>query len=191
MKYLRYNPDACVAVSVEETATPRLFKGRPSANIAFGANYSWVGIPIGYVYDAFDGFRASISKYNDIRPILAYDGKRWRIDFGRPSPSDFVAVQAGPTLLIDGGGSVADAMWAEKFRKDVARMTEQVSVGVKKDGGLVVMWTKGYSLQRIANVLKSLGCDSALKMDGGSKACLKVGNKVFGNPRAAVGVEFI
>ena len=182
-KVLRNTPEA-VAVTLNPAAydVKLIRKGRPSkgAVIAFSGNYNWLNRAIGYFIEAGNEL-PSITKYNDIRPILYRDSTGFHIVgektlSGKMTPSRFdgkkdlgkFAVQAGPRLIINSAVSVRSE--AEKFRDDAVRTTDQVAVGVTAAGKLVVLFSRSWSLGSMAEYLQQHGCVSAMKMDGGHAA---------------------
>jgi N-acetylmuramoyl-L-alanine amidase len=78
-----------------------------------------------------------------------------------------LAIQSTPRLLTNGKYDVS-FQYVEGTPEDVKRSTTRSAIGIKPDGTLLLVTTKtNYTLQQLANLVSSLGCQEALNLDGG------------------------
>lgn len=93
------------------------------------------------------------------------------------------AVSSGPTLVR--AGRVALNPWSEGFSDPgLFRQAARTGLGTTKDGKLLmVSVNQGVTLGRFARMMKALGCQDALNLDGGSSTALYARGRYLSKPR--------
>lgn len=156
-----------------------IFKGQvpQGAVLAFNANYSWLGVPIGRVTYQCKQLLPYIPTLLDERPVLSIDNVG-HVAIETPCLIEekgsvpYVSVQAGPMLVREGRSFVHQSVAIGQFKSDAIRRTTHLSAGVTAAGKLIVAYTEDMSLAEIAAYLIDYGCMSAMKMDGGHQSML-------------------
>jgi hypothetical protein len=106
--------------------------------------------------------------------------------------------QAGPTLVKDGKVCILSS--EEFFRADAIRKAPHVSIGIRNtvyQGApvqkIIVLYSRDWSLQQIAEFFVGRNCQAAMKLDGGSKAAFRLaGQPRLGNSGFLVtGLAFV
>lgn len=93
------------------------------------------------------------------------------------------AVSSGPTLVRD--GRIALNPWSEGFSDPgLFRQAARTGLGTTRDGKLLmVSVNQGVTLGRFARMMKALGCQDALNLDGGSSTALYARGRYLSKPR--------
>lgn len=90
-------------------------------------------------------------------------------------------LSAGPTVLkngvVDTSNMYQEGSWDSHITGSGARM----SIGVKSDGTVVIASCSG-TLQQEGNVMKALGCTSAMNLDGGASTYLYANGQQLASP---------
>lgn len=163
-----------------------------STIIAVNTSFYWNQTPIGWFKDNKN--LSSYLKYEDIRPTFLIDTTKknqikkvkTQIDL-----EDYIlAFQAGPTLIENGKIVFRDKIKEEKIRSDITRRTNHTAIGITKANKLVIIFGYNSNLLELSNKFLSYKCDSALNFDGGHSAFLKIEDKIFGNYKPFVGLQF-
>jgi hypothetical protein len=157
------------------------FRGRPpkDAILAFNTNYSWLGVPIGICRSGFKPVLPSIPTKIDKRPTLTFDNVNnvhivgpdaLPTDAKRIIDASRVAAQAGPLLVSYGSLCYIAGCYNGEFKADAIRKTQHVAVGVTRAGKVVVLWAESMGMEQLAEEMRHLGCEFAMKCDGGHQA---------------------
>lgn len=174
---------------------PKIFvkQSDPKALVAFNASYFWKEQPIGWLKD-FEMI-PSVLQYEKARPVFAFDLN------GKPSirqiQTEFdlyeymVVFQAGPTLVVNKKPVYSASQVSQQFKSDVMRKTSHVAIGITDAGKIVVVYGKSISIKDLATKLIKFKCHTAINLDGGSSASLRVGDKIWGNPKPKIGLQFL
>lgn len=93
------------------------------------------------------------------------------------------AVSSGPTLVRD--GRIALNPWSEGFSDPgLFRQAARTGLGTTRDGKLLmVSVNQGVTLGRFARMMKALGCQDALNLDGGGSTALYARGRYLSKPR--------
>lgn len=161
-----------------------LFRGRPpkEAILAFNTNYSWLGVPIGHCRSEMRQLMPYLPTKMALRPTLTFDNcnnpnivgpDALPTDAKRIIDASWVAGQAGPLLVAYGRDFHVAGCSNGQFQPDAVRKTLQVSVGVTGAGKVIVLWSESMGMNDIADYMVSVGCQFAMKMDGGHQAYFK------------------
>jgi exopolysaccharide biosynthesis protein len=151
--------------------------------IAWLARYS-VAIPSdGYVV-YFAGAEERLGEHFKIERPLSYT-------IARDGPPDAFwdnvqeALGAGPLLLRD--GAIALDPQSEGFKSDKILWQEAArsAVGLTADGRILFVAAKG-TIRQLAALMKALGCQHAMNLDGGASSCLWAGGRYLREPGRAV-----
>lgn len=157
--------------------------------VAFSANYSSFGLPIGAY--SFEGrTQATISLPSGlVRPVFSFSRQIYKMSYSNDLSSPWMKVpamydmtlQAGPLLIVpsvsrDGTlkGDLFIGVNAGKFLDDAVRKTSHAGIGVTKNGILVVAWDASITLSDLAVVLQRNGAVWAMSTDGGHAAYFEV-----------------
>jgi len=97
------------------------------------------------------------------------------------------AVGGGPYLVKDGNIFVDRQKFTDKF---LWRKEPRTAIGYKKDGSLVLVTvdgrqegiSEGATMTELANIMKELGCDNAMNLDGGSSTQMVYNGKLVNLP---------
>ncbi len=167
------------------------FTGRmaPSCTVTakamhFVADTRRLAVPVGQLVLTATGTKAAelakIAQGADVRLTVETNGVDWK--------KAVHAVGGGPMLLTEGKVTVNPT--AEAFSNDFSTaMHPRSAVGVTKSGDvwMVVVegrqaLSRGAALTELANILKRLGCWSALNMDGGGSTTLALQGMLVNRP---------
>jgi hypothetical protein len=142
----------------------------PKGFIAFTTNYSWAGLPIGHLLEERDGKRLFYFGYpsKGIRPRCKIN----QFEF-----------EAGPLLVDKGINQVELGLAQGKFRPDAIRRTTHIAIGFREDNKLIIVFMREASMHDLANELLRHKVKYGIKVDGGSKAVLKIGNTFYKDER--------
>lgn len=137
--------------------------------------YSWAKLPIGLIQDhTGKKWVLTIEAKKDIRPVFCVD-KQGKPHIKKPhdpgfNTNDYTTIlQAGPTLIFNSKIITHLTPIQEQFRDDAIRVTDQCAIGITEHGKVIFCYSKKKSILDIATYLKSKGCVSAMKLDGGHK----------------------
>ena len=127
------------------------------------------------------------------KPTFKYLDKMTSIVIGHSGKivSNFVkwkmktAVGGGPVLLQNGNINITNNEELKFAGKAIEDKHPRTAMGYTKDGRLIVLCVQGRmpgiaegaSLTQQAQILKDLGCEEALNLDGGGSSCLLVNGK--------------
>lgn len=189
-----------VIVKINPTAYKfSVFSGKPSSKAicAINVNYRWVGLPIGHVRSQNKNRLLTLDTYKDIRPCLTITEEGFaKIQY----PKDFVlndyplVLQAGPTLIREDELYSKVIKDKELFRSDTVRTTSHTAIGCTESGKIILAYFSYASPLTMAKILKSYGCVSALKCDGGSCTALwtnfKKLQRLGSGSQAKAGLQF-
>ncbi len=97
------------------------------------------------------------------------------------------AVGGGPYLVKDGEVFVDRQRFTDKF---LWKKEPRTAIGYKKDGSLVLVTvdgrkkgiTEGATMPELAGLMKELGCDNAMNLDGGSSTQMVYNGKLVNLP---------
>ena len=124
-----------------------------------------------------DGFLPDMARGDHVEMDVEYQGS---------STQDIeICLAVGPKLVQDGRAyGDSETYRAEGLDKINNYGDERrVCIGVKPDGRLVIL-TAYTSLPKLSDILVSLGCRSAVNMDGGGSSNLYAGGAYFTGPRS-------
>lgn len=174
-----------IAVKVNPKAYEvTLFRGRPpkDAILAFNTNYSWLGVPIGICRSNMRQIIPYLPTKMDVRPTITFDNvNNVRIvgpdalptDAARIIDAAWVACQAGPLLLSYGNLCHTAGCYNGQFQPDAVRKTKHVAVGITPAFKIIAVWADNIGMQELAETMRELGCEFAMKVDGGHMAYFK------------------
>lgn len=97
------------------------------------------------------------------------------VSYSGSSTQDIVtSLSCGPTLVKNGAVScTTSTMNAEGYTASdiVSASAQRTAIGVKADGTVVIACASGTMVQ-MANVMKEMGCQAAISLDGGASSAL-------------------
>ena len=117
----------------------------------------------------------SVENYNAKNTTRVLPLKKWKVK---------TAIGGGPVLLQNGEVSISNNEELKFAGKELNDKHPRTCMGYTKDGKLIIMVIKGRhlnaagaSLLQEALLLKDLGCEEALNLDGGGSSCMIVNGK--------------
>ena len=141
-------------------------------------------IPIpkgGYVL--IQGTQRFATDKNDFFQYCTVGAKLTRkITYKGANTQDIVTcLAAGPTVLKNGVVSTSNMNQEGTWDSHVTGSGARMSIGVKSNGTVVIASCSG-TLQQEGNVMKALGCTSAMNLDGGASTYLYANGQQLASP---------
>jgi hypothetical protein len=123
-----------------------------------------------------DNFRDSVKQPGKKEMLGKADFKKWKMQ---------TATGGGPVLVQDGDISIANNEEIKFAGKAVNDKHPRTAMGYTKDGKLIFLViegrfpnkAEGATLIQTAQMLKQIGCEEGLNLDGGGSSCLLVNGK--------------
>lgn len=140
---------------------------KPKEFIIINSNYFWKNTPIGIFIDGNRFFENIPLKY--YRP---------------PFNIGDCIINAGPTIIKD--YKVITDYKDEGFRSDVLRKTSHTFIGISRHNKVVLGYYRNATPIQIAKDIAKYEVKTAIKLDGGSSAYIKVGDQIRGQVQKVV-----
>lgn len=91
-------------------------------------------------------------------------------------------VAAGPLLVKNGKNVLSDHIGNFSEKKITTQRAQRSAIGLTKDNKLLMVTQSNSTMNELANIMISLGCDSATNLDGGASSALYAGGKYITTP---------
>ncbi|BBI32210.1 phosphodiester glycosidase family protein [Cohnella abietis] len=137
----------------------------------------------GFVIVLTGSVKKSLEKKFEVGKKVHYRLKYFNADGKELDWSDVVtAVGAGPRVLKDGKVFIQAELEGFKQAKILSTPAARSGIGIKADGSVVLVTVGGATIKELGEILRSLGAQQGMNLDGGASSGMYANGKLLTTP---------